>query len=286
MMVKYEAQINGKSGDEFISADILIYDDEDKKIGTIYITDKSEFEELESKINNFSSGYITEEQLIQMLENTGNTYTINSTSILGMNGGDFVDYVIGQLKGNADFPPRKHDSTTGEYGLGNKNTYGHVKTVNNLTTTGAYDGEALSAYQGKVLNDKIESALRTGEKLTELVDMHGLHIRLGRRRVLNNGQPVYEGTGNASLSMVTNNPTIKDSLFVQIYCDKEGVSVQNRTVNLIINGKGYIKQTDADGRAWVDINIAQADSYLVVGVVFGFDNFLNNFDIKNMLVNQ
>lgn len=285
-MVKYEAEINGKKGDEFISADIIVYDDEDNKLGTIFITDESKFNELDDKINNFSSGYITEEQLLQILQNNDSSVTINATNIKGMNGGDFVEYIINQIKNNKDIPPRKHDSTTGEYGLGNKNSYGHVKTVNNLTSTGNYDGEALSAYQGRILNDKLETALKASEKLTELIDKHGLYIRLGRRRVVNGGTPAYEGTEGSRVMVTTTNPTVKDSIYVQLSCDKDGVRLENRKVNIIINGVGYEKTTDANGRAWVDINLTGSSSYFIVGVALAFDNFTNAYDIKNMVLNQ
>lgn len=50
---------------------------------------------------------------------------------------------------------KNHISETGEYGVGDAENYGHVKLVNNLTASEYTDGEALSAYQGKVLDDKI-----------------------------------------------------------------------------------------------------------------------------------
>ena len=55
----------------------------------------------------------------------------------------------------SDKAPTSHASTANTYGLGSTTKYGHVKTVNGLTTASHTDGEALSAYQGKVLNDAI-----------------------------------------------------------------------------------------------------------------------------------
>ena len=48
--------------------------------------------------------------------------------------------------------PISHASTASTYGLGTTSNYGHVKTVNGLTTSSHSDGLALSAYQGYVLN--------------------------------------------------------------------------------------------------------------------------------------
>ena len=63
-----------------------------------------------------------------------------------------------QLNGKS---PTSHASTASTYGLGTTENYGHVKTVNNLTTSAHADGLALSAYQGKLLNDEINSLKET-----------------------------------------------------------------------------------------------------------------------------
>lgn len=49
--------------------------------------------------------------------------------------------------------PTSHSSTASTYGLGNQSAYGHVKIIDALTSSAYAAGEALSAYQGKVLND-------------------------------------------------------------------------------------------------------------------------------------
>lgn len=51
--------------------------------------------------------------------------------------------------------PKSHASSGTTYGLGTTGNYGHVKTINNLTQASHVDGTALSAYQGKILNDLI-----------------------------------------------------------------------------------------------------------------------------------
>ena len=54
-----------------------------------------------------------------------------------------------------DKAPNSHASTASTYGLGSTGNYGHVKVINELTKTAYADGEALAAYQGKVLADRI-----------------------------------------------------------------------------------------------------------------------------------
>lgn len=50
-----------------------------------------------------------------------------------------------------------HASTGTSYGLGSTNNYGHCKTINSLTQSSHADGTALSAYQGKILKDLIDT---------------------------------------------------------------------------------------------------------------------------------
>lgn len=57
-----------------------------------------------------------------------------------------------QLNGKA---PTSHANAGSTYGLGSPTLHGHVKTINALTQASHVDGTALSAFQGKILNDKI-----------------------------------------------------------------------------------------------------------------------------------
>lgn len=68
-----------------------------------------------------------------------NIKTVNDNSLLG--------------SGNVAVAPTSHASSATTYGLGTTDNYGHVKTINNLNQTSNQNGTALSAYQGKVLND-------------------------------------------------------------------------------------------------------------------------------------
>ena len=51
--------------------------------------------------------------------------------------------------------PTSHASSKTTYGVGTTSNYGHCKTRNNLTASSHTDGEALSAYQGYLLDQKI-----------------------------------------------------------------------------------------------------------------------------------
>ena len=67
--------------------------------------------------------------------------------------------------------PVNHASTGTNYGLGSNSNYGHVKTVNDLDSSYHQDGEALSAYQGKVLQDEIDAKPDTADIPTKTSDL-------------------------------------------------------------------------------------------------------------------
>lgn len=70
--------------------------------------------------------------------------------------------------------PTSHASTGTSYGLGTTANYGHVKTVNALTQASHVDGLALSAYQGKVLDDKITLNNPTPIHVTGIIPQNAL----------------------------------------------------------------------------------------------------------------
>jgi hypothetical protein len=59
--------------------------------------------------------------------------------------------ILKMFKGKA---PNSHASSDTTYGVGTTANYGHCKTINELTQSSHVNGLALSAYQGKVLNDR------------------------------------------------------------------------------------------------------------------------------------
>lgn len=71
--------------------------------------------------------------------------------------------------------PTNHASygTSYPYGLGSTTNYGHCKTINGLTQSSHSDGTALSAYQGKILKDLIDTKSPNGHTHT------GSELRLG-----------------------------------------------------------------------------------------------------------
>ena len=75
---------------------------------------------------------------------------------------DKADLIEGKIPAaqlpEMDIIPINHAIDTTIYGVGSTAAYGHCKTIDSLTRTAYASGEVLSAYQGKVLNDKITAA--------------------------------------------------------------------------------------------------------------------------------
>ena len=87
----------------------------------------------------------------------------NGTALSAYQGKVLNDKVNGKA-------PTNHASTATTYGLGTTTNYGHVKTVNALTQSTHQDGTALSAYQGKVLNDKVTTLTNNFNALFKSID--------------------------------------------------------------------------------------------------------------------
>lgn len=83
-------------------------------------------------------------------------YDIQSYIYGGFGNGIFakVEEILSSLAGKA---PTNHVSSGTGYGVGTTANYGHVKTRNDLNASSYVQGEALSAYQGYLLNTKINS---------------------------------------------------------------------------------------------------------------------------------
>lgn len=83
-------------------------------------------------------------------------------------------------------PPKSHASSATTYGVGTTSNYGHCKLVNALTKTAYADGEALSAYQGKVLNDAIGGKAPTSHASSATTYGVGTTSNYGHCKLANN----------------------------------------------------------------------------------------------------
>ena len=123
-------------------------------------------QELEEALEQIDSTYVTYNNLNDILTNTEETQPINATLLGGQQSDAFL---LRSEKDTQTFKPKSHSSSTTEYGGASTSNYGHVKLRDNLTASSYTSAEALSSYQGKVLNDKINN-LTTVQK-------HQLHSK-------------------------------------------------------------------------------------------------------------
>ena len=140
-----------------------------------------------------------------------------------------------------DFPtsmtPISHASSGTTYGVGTTTNFGHCKTINNLTQASHIDGTALSAYQGKVLNDKIIN----GAKI-----LYGTYTGDGTatRTISLPFTPVFVIIKDASGKAVT---FVTTTGALRIYSDIRNGSVFTTTTNgFIVGADPYVAINSTD----------------------------------------
>lgn len=147
-MVTFKCNIYNEEDEtgKIIGAEIIIYNSSNDNIATIEIVDAEKLAELEAKLDALDSTYLTYDEVMEILANSSETNIINATLLNGFASDDFAK----KNHTHNEYAPLAHTKE-----LGSKTSAGHVKTIDNVTTTGYVTGEALSAYQGKLLNDRI-----------------------------------------------------------------------------------------------------------------------------------
>lgn len=147
-MVTFKCNIYNEEEEtgKIIGAEVIVYNSSEDNIATIEIVDAETLAELEAKLDALDSTYLTYDEVMEILANSSETNIINATLLNGFASDDFAK----KNHTHNEYAPLAHTKE-----LGSKTSAGHVKTIDNVTTTGYVTGEALSAYQGKLLNDRI-----------------------------------------------------------------------------------------------------------------------------------
>ena len=132
---------------------------------------------------------------------------------------DTVDTLNTLISSNGNFisskAPINHQSTGTSYGVGTENIYGHCKTINNLNRTSFTYGEALSAYQGYLLDQK-----KVGTEnpiLTWNIANNNLPVKL-RRGGESNAYELYLDVNGSIYNIVTNSGVFFKNQFDMISC--------------------------------------------------------------------
>lgn len=153
-MVTYKTRIYYEKDSPNLGVEVKIYSDTGENIDNILVTSESKFKELADKILDIDNTYIDKIELTNIIANTQAELEINATKFQGYTPDDFAR----TLHSHTGYAQTNHASSQATYGIGTTGVYGHNKVINNLTSTEFRNGESLAAYQGKVLNDLINSS--------------------------------------------------------------------------------------------------------------------------------
>ena len=210
ILVTYKTRVYYEKDGPTLGAEVRIYDTDNNEIETILITSESKYRELADKILNIDDTYIDKNELINIITNTQSELQINATSLAGYSPEDFAR----KIHSRDTYAQTNHASSQSTYGLGTTSNYGHNKVIDNLTSTEYRNGESLSAFQGKVLSDLINSS-KTDMMKWEAITLSGhdnvanyctlqvnRSLRLANLRYVRSG--VFKGVGSSNS---TKNPS-------------------------------------------------------------------------------
>ncbi|MCR5026984.1 MAG: hypothetical protein K6A34_06055 [Methanobrevibacter sp.] len=264
--MEFETNVTSKDdAGNIIGADVNFYDDSGNVVHKVVICEEQQLQDLIDKINALDTAYVRPEQLTNILANTAENTEINATKLNDLNSGSFA-----LREHTHNYCEKNHASSANTFGLGDQSKYGHVKTRNNLTATNFISGEALSAYQGALLSQKVSGIESNQNDLAEKVYKNSLRIKIGRWSD-SQGEDgtriqVNEGSGNG--------------IYAKLYCDKPGYDISNKEVILVINGVPYTRTTDSNGKTGkLAINLNKG-TYILTAFRGGYDGVYATSDQK------
>ena len=149
-MVEFKTKVYYEDNNNIVGAEVTVYSSTGEEIDSIQVTSKTEFDALVERLDGLDEVYLAKSGLQAELNNI----TIDANTIEGFSPNDFAAV----NHSHADvYAVKNHANSSNIYGVGSTASYGHVKCINGLSSSQYVNGEALSAYQGKVLNDKINA---------------------------------------------------------------------------------------------------------------------------------
>lgn len=232
-MVDYKTRIFYETETGMMGAEVKLYSEEGENIDNIVITSESKLAEIAERVLEMDDTYVDMEELTSVLLNASEQITINATRFQGYVPADFAR----ALHSHSEYAQINHSSPQDVYGKGTPANYGHNKLINNLTSSSYVDGEALAAYQGKVLKDAIDTAVANickWEKITlsghnSVASYCNLYVNTSLRlaRVTYNRSDVKKGVGSSKDSNNRDkNPSpywiVGEATNGTIYLHKEG----------------------------------------------------------------
>lgn len=129
--------------------------------------------------------------------------------------------------------PISHASSAITYGLGSTANYGHIKVRNDLLASAYADGEALSSYQGKLLNNKID--------WTEPVLLADLTLSTSAKTLIQNyltgAYDKYTIVLDLNFTVTTTGTSSTRSFGLMLFGSNSGISeTMGSTTGVVLNG--------------------------------------------------
>lgn len=149
-MVNYKVRSFYEKDTGTAGADVILYDDVGDVVDTLLITTESTYNDLVKQIEGIDEKYLDRTDVLNILQNTTNEIVaINATTLNGQSA-DF--YAKNNHNHDTVYAPKNHVDLPGNEGV-----LGHAKIINNVSRDSFVPGEALAAYQGKLLSDRINT---------------------------------------------------------------------------------------------------------------------------------
>ena len=183
-MVTFKCNIYNEEDEtgKIIGAEIIIYNSSNDNIATIEVVDAQTLAELEAKLDALDSTYLTYDEVSEILANSSETNIINATLLNGFASDDFAK----KTHTHSEYAPSSHTTVQGS-----KTISGHVKTIDSLDTTRYNSGEALSAYQGGLLNKRLTTIEHGDQPRLVIGRLRDHGGEEGSRIQINQGEKVY-----------------------------------------------------------------------------------------------
>ena len=154
LLVKYKVRSFYEKDTGSIGADVIIFDDAGDVVDTLLITTESTYNDLIRQLEGIDEKYLDKNDISNILSNTAEEIVEINATLLDGHSSDY--FATNDHNHDLIYAPLNHTNITG-----NEGSAGHTKVINNVSRGSFVQGEALSAYQGKLLSDRINTAQNT-----------------------------------------------------------------------------------------------------------------------------
>lgn len=175
------------------------------------------------------SNFVKKNQTNGLLKNDG---TVDTTNYVNTNDSRLSDART----------PTSHASSSTTYGVATNSNYGHTKVINNLTTSSNNNGEALSANQGKVLNDN-----KVDKNDFNVDYVHSFAYNSSTEKYAYQAQSGAVGIGVSAIDIDDNSPLLNENGVAIIDLVFQNTNINYGSIQLVLaeaNGRRYSDSND------------------------------------------